>query len=462
MIKLYIKKGIASVLALLTLATCLSMGSVAFAEDLVAINEQNFPDNAFRGYITDECDLDGNGYLSVSEISSVKSMWLDAFIENEQVSNLDGIDKFYNLEKLYCADLGLSSLDISKNQKLNTVRASGNNLKTITIGSLPNLTVFDCSENSITSLDVSGCPQLSDLKANINKIATLDLSKNKELTKLNVFQNELSELDLSNNTKLVQLRCSSNHIAELDLSANTALQNIATEAIGNQWIELPAKVSDNKITVPKTFADSSRVISTTLDTVIQTEEGEDTILAYSNGAFVTDELINISGKLVNANNEVKDGFTYKYNTGNDKCDLMTVNTIVNRNMYQVNFYLDETKSVRLGYQLVETGKSATAPAVPEASSCKKFVSWSEDFSNVTADMDVYIVWADDHNIIKNINTENGDIDIRCTKCDKKTLHFNFNDTYNCFKGDPNYNAEADLNNDDVVNAKDFAIIVNDY
>lgn len=462
MIKLYIKKGIASVLALLTLATCLSMGSVAFAEDLVAINEQNFPDKAFRGYITDECDLDGNGYLSVSEISSVKSMWLDAFIENEQVSNLDGIDKFYNLEKLYCADLGLSSLDISKNPKLNTVRASGNNLKTITIGSLPNLTVFDCSENSITSLDVSGCPQLSDLKANINKIATLDLSKNKELTKLNVFQNELSELDLSNNTKLVQLRCSSNHIAELDLSANTALQNIATEAIGNQWIELPAKVSDNTITVPKTFADSTRVISTTLDTVIQTEEGEDTILAYSNGAFVTDELINISGKLVNANNEVKDGFTYKYNTGNDKCDLMTVNTIVNRNMYQVNFYLDETKSVRLGYQLVETGKSATAPAVPEASSCKKFVSWSEDFSNVTADMDVYIVWADDHNIIKNINTENGDIDIRCTKCDKKTLHFNFNDTYNCFKGDPNYNAEADLNNDDVVNAKDFAIIVNDY
>ena len=174
MIKLYIKKGIASVLALLTLATCLSMGSVAFAEDLVAINEQNFPDNAFRGYITDECDLDGNGYLSVSEISSVKSMWLDAFIENEQVSNLDGIDKFYNLEKLYCADLGLTSLDISKNPKLNTVRASGNNLKTITIGSLPNLTVFDCSENGITSLDVSGCPQLSDLKANINKIATLD------------------------------------------------------------------------------------------------------------------------------------------------------------------------------------------------------------------------------------------------------------------------------------------------
>ncbi|WP_288528389.1 leucine-rich repeat domain-containing protein [uncultured Eubacterium sp.] len=462
MIKLYIKKGIASVLALLTLATCLSMGSVAFAEDLVAINEQNFPDNAFRGYITDECDLDGNGYLSVSEISSVKSMWLDAFIENEKVSNLDGIDKFYNLEKLYCSDLGLTSLDISKNPKLNTVRASGNELKTITIGSLPNLTVFDCSENGITSLDVSGCPQLSDLKANINKIATLDLSKNKELTKLNVFQNELSELDLSNNIKLVQLRCSSNHIAELDLSANTALQNIATEAIGNQWIELPTKVSDNKITVPKTFADSSRVISTTLDTVVQTEEGEETILAYSNGAFVTDELINISGKLVNANNEVKDGFTYKYNTGNDNCDLMTVNTIVNRNMYQVNFYLDETKNIRLGYQLVETGKSATAPAVPEASSCKKFVSWSEDFSNVTADMDVYIVWADDHNIIRNINTENGDIDIKCTKCDKKTLHFNFNDTYNCFKGDPNYNAEADLNNDGVVNAKDYAIIVNDY
>ena len=69
-----IKKGIASVLALLTTATCLSAGSVAFAEDLVAINETIFPDKNFRTVISEVYDKDSNGYLSTAEIERVKVM----------------------------------------------------------------------------------------------------------------------------------------------------------------------------------------------------------------------------------------------------------------------------------------------------------------------------------------------------------------------------------------------------
>lgn len=463
MLKLYIKKSIASVLALLTLATCLSMGSVAFAEDLVAINEQNFPDKTFRDYISEHLDLDGSGGLSDSELKSAKVLMPNAYLgADEKIADLTGIEKFYNLEKIYCDSHELKTLDLSKNLQLNTVSVMGNDLSEIKVGSLPNLVSLNCAYNNITSLDVSGCPQLHTLRAENNAIKSIDLKKNPELTILSIVQNELSELDLSANTKLQEIYCANNHLAELDLSSNTALEKTSSNSIGNQWIELPATVNEGKISIPKTFADSSRIISTSLDTVVQNEDGEERVLAYSNGEFVTDELINISGKLVDPNEEVHDGFVYRYNTGNSNCELMTVNTVVIRNLYQVNFYLDETKSKRLSYVLVKSGGDATAPAVPDAPTCKKFVSWSEDCKNVKSDKDIYIVWADDHNIVGSIDSKTGDIDLKCTKCNKKTLKFNFMDTYNCFKGDKNYNPDADVNNDGVVNAKDFAIIYKDY
>ena len=74
-------------------------------------------------------------------------------------------------------------------------------------------------------------------------------------------------------------------------------------------------------------------------------------------------------------------------------------------------------------------------------------------------MEVYIIWADDHNMIKNLDSVTGQIDVECTKCNTRTLHFNFMDTYNLKQGDEGFNAEADLNGDGVVNAKDYAIIL---
>lgn len=455
-----IKKGIASVLALLTTATCLSAGSVAFAEDLVAINETIFPDKNFRTVISEVYDKDSNGYLSTAEIERVKVMTPGAYLnENETITSLSGIEKFYNLEKLYCASLGLKELDVSKNAKLTSVTCMGNELTSLTVGSLAELTWLNCSNNNLTSLDVTNCPALQTLQASVNSISSIDLSKNTQLASLYVFQNNIAKLDLSNNTNLAEIICNSNHIAELDLSGNTLLENTSTENVGDQWIELSASVKDNNVVIPCSFADSSKITSTTLDTVKQTDDGEERILAYSNGMFVANELMDISGKLTTANQEAKDGFTYKYNTGNPNCDLMTVNAVVSRNLYQVNFYLDESKSVRIDYKLVESGKSATAPAVPDAPTCKKFVSWSEDFSNITSDKDIYIVWADNHHMVKNINDETGDVDIKCTKCNQKTLHFNFMEAYNSAKGDSNYNADADLNGDGYVNAKDYAIIL---
>lgn len=172
-------------------------------EDLVAINETIFPDKNFRTVISEVYDKDSNGYLSTAEIERVKVMTPGAYLnENETIASLSGIEKFYNLEKLYCASLGLKELDVSKNTKLTSLTCMGNELTSLTVGSLAELTWLNCSNNNLTSLDVTNCPALQTLQASVNSISSIDLSKNTQLASLYVFQNNIAKLDLSKNTNL--------------------------------------------------------------------------------------------------------------------------------------------------------------------------------------------------------------------------------------------------------------------
>ncbi|MGN0515448.1 MAG: hypothetical protein ACI4IO_00550, partial [Eubacterium sp.] len=278
--KINVKRIIASGLSLLTLATCLSAGSVAYAEDLVAINETNFADKNFRTILSEVYDKDSNGYLSTAEIESVTVMSLSGYLEEycgegATIESMSGIEKFTNLEKLYCASVGLQTLDVSSNTALTQLTCMGNAMQSLTLGSLPNLTRLNCSDNELTSLDVTGCTELQVLQANVNKLASIDVSKNTKLTLLYVYQNELTSLNTAYNSSLNDLRCSSNHLAELDLSTNASLANISTEFIGNQWIDLSASVISNQIRIYKTFRDFTKIVSTTLDKIVETEEGEE-------------------------------------------------------------------------------------------------------------------------------------------------------------------------------------------
>ena len=309
----------------------------------------------------------------------------------------------------------------------------------------------------LATINLSGCPKLKKLNLDTNKLTSINLSSNTALTTLSLYQNELTSLDLSANTSLRSLSCSNNHIPELDLSANTSLRGVTEQDIGNQWINASAYLSDNLVYIGKAFKNVSNLVSSTLDTVYQTDEGESRQLAYKNNVFYTDELDNLSGKLTDINQKKRDGFTYRYNVNNAECENMSVNVAVSRDVYQVNFYTDETKTKRISYAFIRRGASAVAPATPEAPTCKKFVSWSEDYSNVLCDLDVYAVWEDDHNIVKSFDSESGDIDIHCTKCDTVNYKFNFLETCNKRKGEAGFNELADINKDGVVNAKDYAI-----
>ena len=107
------------------------------ADTDISINAENFPDETFRKYVTNNFDSDSNGYLSESEISLITEIYAN----NKGITSLKGIEYFVNLRELYCNNNALTELDITSNTELTTLY---------------------CKGNSIASLDIRNCPNLND------------------------------------------------------------------------------------------------------------------------------------------------------------------------------------------------------------------------------------------------------------------------------------------------------------
>ena len=179
----------------------------AYADDGVVISEENFPDEIFLEYVSNNYDLDHNGQLSPDEINKV----LKIDVDTKQISSLKGIEYFTALTTLYCKSNKLTSLDISRNTALKEL---------------------ECDHNQLTSLDVSRNTALEKLNFYYNKVTSLDVSKNTALKELECDHNQLTSLDVSRNTALIKLDCGSNPLTGLDVSNNTALESLECYDIG--------------------------------------------------------------------------------------------------------------------------------------------------------------------------------------------------------------------------------------
>ena len=117
----------------------------------VEINETNFPDAAFKSYVSERFG-DGDGVLSIEEIES-------ATIINVQglgISSLTGIEFFSSLESLSCGYNNLTSLDLSKNTSLKSLECTCNfDLTSLDVSKNTELLWIWCDDANLTSLDVS-------------------------------------------------------------------------------------------------------------------------------------------------------------------------------------------------------------------------------------------------------------------------------------------------------------------
>jgi len=97
-------------------------------QTLVLINEANFPDPAFRQWVSDQLDPNGDGVLTVSERNAVTiidmytSVYFDNGIAISNISDYTGIAYFTNLETIYTGTT-LNGIDFSAFPRLVKVDA---------------------------------------------------------------------------------------------------------------------------------------------------------------------------------------------------------------------------------------------------------------------------------------------------------------------------------------------------
>ncbi len=220
------------------------------AQTEIPIDADHFPDEKFRDYLatakhTVEYEIDGkaaykkvridtdeNGSLSADEIAAVTEI----DVSGKGISSLTGIAYFTALTTLQCDNNALTTLDVSKNTKLECLTCSGNQLTALDLKSNASLFSLVCTDNRIETLDLSKNSRMQDLRCAGNRVQALDLSHNSILTWLDCSENQLSALDVSKHTSLTYLFCNSNQLTSLNVSGASKLQWL--DCSENQLAEL--------------------------------------------------------------------------------------------------------------------------------------------------------------------------------------------------------------------------------
>lgn len=197
--------------------------NITVAEDGVEINETNFPDDAFREYVSNKYDKNDSGVLTEDEIQSIKSLQL---ANKKEITDLTGIEYFTSMTILNCNNSAVSKLDVSNNKALITLKCAETEISSLDVSNNPALTTLECNNTAVSSLDLSNNSKLSTLICNDTNISSLDVTNNPDLKKIFCQNTNIDALDLSSQTKIANLNCSNTKVSSLDVSKQSNLQNL--------------------------------------------------------------------------------------------------------------------------------------------------------------------------------------------------------------------------------------------
>lgn len=114
-------------------------------ENGLAINATNFPDANFRQFLHDFEMNNGDDYLSDAELSLITSL----NVSGCGIADLKGLEFFPKLRSLDCSNNQLTTLDVTKNDRLEELYCQNNQLTTLDLSGNVLLSSFDCSVNHI-------------------------------------------------------------------------------------------------------------------------------------------------------------------------------------------------------------------------------------------------------------------------------------------------------------------------
>lgn len=231
----------------------------------LALDDKNFPDDAFRDFVQFYCDTNNDSKLSAEEIAAVKSLEINGRLidARDTLASLKGIGKLTALESLEIANFNnLKSVDLSGNKALKALDMSDDDaiaalnlsantdlrelhlhnlpaLKSLDIAGCKKLTLIHIGEVGLTSLNVKNNTKLKELECWDSPFAALDVSNNTLLELLDCGDTEISALNVTKNTRLVTLICGGNpDLSKLDVSRNTKLKLLDCGGTGIKTLDI--------------------------------------------------------------------------------------------------------------------------------------------------------------------------------------------------------------------------------
>lgn len=245
-----------------------AQADAAVPEGDIAIDETNFPDENFRDNVWWDLNTNRDDHFSPSEIANAKGIICD----NNEISNLKGIQFFTEIWKLDCYYNNLKTIDLSHNKKLSYINCHHNQLKELDVSGLPLLKTFYCNYNELPSINVSKNEKLEDFNCQNNHLDTLNVSQNKELVKLSCGHNNLTELDVSENKKLKTLGCYENKLRNLNLGNQIELEWLSCGTNPLSVLDVSANTKLKELYVSKTNLTELNVSANTdLETLFASE-----------------------------------------------------------------------------------------------------------------------------------------------------------------------------------------------
>ncbi|MBC7523663.1 MAG: T9SS C-terminal target domain-containing protein, partial [Flavobacterium sp.] len=180
--------------------------------------------NSSMGNVSSYCKIDTNNdnQIQVSEANAIKYL----NIPSAQISNLQGISGFSNLEYLNCFNNQLSVLNIDLLTNLKYLKCKQNQLNNFTIGNLTNLKYINCAYNQLTNINLSGLINLTTLYCENNELQGLELSNVSNLSSLNCGGNQITSLNLNGLPNMSYLECSFNLLQTLIFDDNANLSHL--------------------------------------------------------------------------------------------------------------------------------------------------------------------------------------------------------------------------------------------
>lgn len=208
---------------------------VFFTHSLLFAQTTNIPDANFEQALIDlgyDTALDGE--VLTSNISGITS--LD--VQNESISNFEGIEDFLALQELYVDNNNLTSLNLSQNTALTLLSCTNNNLVDLDVSSSTSLWYLDARFNQLSDLNLSQNTSLQILTLEDNLITLLNLNHNTALSVVNVKSNKLGALSIKNGNNA--------SILTFDATNNPGLLCVQVEDVAysnTNWTNIDAQTS---------------------------------------------------------------------------------------------------------------------------------------------------------------------------------------------------------------------------